>query len=172
MVEVSLQAAFNLDPAVGRARVCVCRVGWLGATRQQGRPCNEKQQRQSTRQMRNRVRSVLTHSVMRKISIQANVHGVLRRKISGQLPDLGLINSDLLTRNFLLARVKRCSRVVSSRTEMGMANRSATLQRQRQLRRNSLPNAHAAAPILAADEWRVCRIVRGERRVRVARFAG
>jgi putative transposase len=27
---------FNLDPAVGRARVCVCRVGWLGASLSSG----------------------------------------------------------------------------------------------------------------------------------------
>jgi hypothetical protein len=61
-----IRVDFNLDPAVGRARVCVWRAGWLGATRPQGRPCNEEQQRQAARQTRNRVRSVLTQLVMQK----------------------------------------------------------------------------------------------------------
>jgi hypothetical protein len=88
---------FNLDPAVGRARVCVCRAGWLGASlssgltrgRRQGRPCNDEQQRQAARQRRNRVRSVFTQLVMRKERARAIAHGLLRGMISGQLPDLG-----------------------------------------------------------------------------------
>jgi hypothetical protein len=79
----------NLDPAVGRARVCVCRAGWLGATRPQGPPCNEEQQRQAARPTRSRVRSALTHLVMRKVRTKVKVHRLLRGMISGQLPDLG-----------------------------------------------------------------------------------
>jgi hypothetical protein len=69
--------------------VGVCRAGWLGARRRQGQPCNDEQHRQAARQMRNRVRSVLTHRVKRTTNTKVKVHGILRATISGQLPDLG-----------------------------------------------------------------------------------
>jgi hypothetical protein len=86
-----------LDPAVGRAGVCVCRADWLGASlssgltrgRPQGQPCNDEQQRQAARQTCNRVRSVLAHLVMRETSTKVKVHELLRARTSGQLPDLG-----------------------------------------------------------------------------------
>jgi predicted signal transduction protein with EAL and GGDEF domain len=69
LIDIDWFKAFNLDPAVGRARVCVCRADWLGARRPQGQPCNDE---------RNRVRSVLTHWVMRKTSANVKVYGLLR----------------------------------------------------------------------------------------------
>jgi hypothetical protein len=55
-----------------------CRAGWLepvldpigDATRPQGQPCNEEQQRQAAWQMRNRVRSALTQLVMHKSALE------------------------------------------------------------------------------------------------------
>ena len=66
------------------------RLARAGRRFSQGQPsCNDEQQRQAARQVRNRVRRVLARRVKRKTNTKVKVHEILRAKISGQLPDRG-----------------------------------------------------------------------------------
>ncbi len=54
---------FNLETAVGRARVGVWQARWQGVTTPQANACKEEQRRQRACQTLNRVRSALTQQV-------------------------------------------------------------------------------------------------------------
>jgi len=69
---------------VGRAATC-----WQGATTLLAHAREEEQRRQRAAARPNRVRSVLTRTVMADVSGNLNVHAVLPAENSGQLRFLG-----------------------------------------------------------------------------------
>lgn len=54
-------------------------------------PCQEERQRQASRQMCKRVRSVIAISVLYQTRVKLNVHLLLHVILSGQLRNLGVI---------------------------------------------------------------------------------
>ncbi|MDO8319231.1 hypothetical protein, partial [Rhodoferax sp.] len=80
---------FNLDSAVGRARVSCHGVHWQGATTQLAPASKEKQRRQGAPGRLNRVRSALTQRVNLIGAKKFNHFMILLRFQSGQLRNLG-----------------------------------------------------------------------------------
>jgi hypothetical protein len=62
-MDLTQYCSFNLDPAVGRARVGCDAVRWQGVTTLRARAREEEQRRQRTAARLNRVCSALTPSV-------------------------------------------------------------------------------------------------------------
>ena len=71
---ILLNGLFNLETAVGRARVCVWHTAWQGATRRMVIPCNEEQRSQAAYQACKRVRSNLTHRVGMSEGSKLTIH--------------------------------------------------------------------------------------------------
>ena len=80
---------FNLETAVGRARVGRDAVRWQGETtlRAPAREAEQRSQRAAAR--RNRVRSALTQEVRVVMATNLSVHAASPVEESGQLPFLG-----------------------------------------------------------------------------------
>ncbi|MGH8805328.1 MAG: hypothetical protein ACREXN_11325, partial [Polaromonas sp.] len=81
---------FNLETAVGRARVGRHGVGWVGERRQQADACKDEQRPQTAPGRLNRVRSALTQAVKFFKTSKVSVHAAFFAEASGQLPFLGL----------------------------------------------------------------------------------
>lgn len=80
---------FNLETAVGRARVGRHGVGWQGVTTRQADACKEEQRRQHAPGRLNRVRSALTPGVKQFVAAKMSAHATWPALVSGQLRFLG-----------------------------------------------------------------------------------
>ncbi len=86
---LSLVLWFNLETAVGHARVGRHGVGWEGARTQQARACKDEQRAQRAPGRLNRVWSALTQQVNSVVVNNISIHANLQRRTSGQLRFLG-----------------------------------------------------------------------------------
>ena len=82
-------AMFNLETAVGRARVGGDAVRWQGATTLRAPTRKEEQRRQRDAAPLNRVRSAVTHEVKAGVGRKVCIHAVCPADPSGQLRCLG-----------------------------------------------------------------------------------
>ena len=73
---VQLCDTFNLETAVGRARVGRAAVRWQGATTLRAHAREEEQRRQRAAARLNRVRSALTQTVRVAVGRDLSVHAV------------------------------------------------------------------------------------------------
>jgi 3-methyladenine DNA glycosylase AlkC len=76
---------FNLETAVGRARLGRCGRVWVGATTQQATACKASPRPQAWPQRLNRVRSAVTQKVIAVVTPKVGIHAALRADASGQL---------------------------------------------------------------------------------------
>ena len=83
------EAKFNLETAVGRARVGGDAVRWQGATRRRAAARKEEQRRQRDAALLNRARSGVTHEVMAGVGRKVCIHAMVPAEGSGQLRFLG-----------------------------------------------------------------------------------
>jgi len=81
---------FNLETAVGRARVGRCGRVWVGATTQQATACKAEQRPQAWPRRLNRVRSAGTQKANAVVTQKVSDHAALPADTSGQLRFLGL----------------------------------------------------------------------------------
>jgi hypothetical protein len=84
-----LTVGFNLETAVGRARVGRHGVSWEGARTRQADACKDEQRTQRAAGRLNRVCSALTQLVNSFVVNNIGIHGTLQREASGQLRFLG-----------------------------------------------------------------------------------
>ena len=80
---------FNLDPAVGYARVGCDGVRWQGGTTLRANARQQEQRGQRAPAPFNRVGSAFTPTVTDMRRKNVSVHAVLPKNPSDQLPDLG-----------------------------------------------------------------------------------
>ena len=86
---IEIEIPFNLETAVGRARVSGDAVRWQGATTLRAPARKEEQRRQRSEALLNRVRSGVTHEVMAGVGRKVCIHAVFPAEESGQLRFLG-----------------------------------------------------------------------------------
>ena len=99
---------FNLETAVGRARVGRCGRVWVGATTQQATTCKAEQRPQTWLRRLNRVRSAVTQKVNAVVAQKVSVHAALPADAGGQLRFLGSSTSGRSRRRCCANTSSRC----------------------------------------------------------------
>ncbi|MDO9148592.1 MAG: hypothetical protein Q7U52_13210 [Hydrogenophaga sp.] len=103
---ISPRSAFNLETAVGQARVGCQRVCWQGATPPLATASKKEQRGQRTAWRLKRICSAVTWKVSAAVVKIVHIHGPFQRKERGQLPFLG--SSSPFAAEPSLASVRPC----------------------------------------------------------------